>query len=99
MIDEVAYLISKVSKGKDTNGYDITEEKRTEVFVQESGTSRSEFYQAARAGMQISKTFRMSRWDYNGETELEHDGKHYKVERSYPLNVDEIELNCSEVQV
>lgn len=97
MIDEVAFLIKKQAKSKTSDGYDAIQEIKTEVFVKEKATSRNEFYQAARAGMRIDKTLVMSRWDYSGEVQLEHDGNRYKIERTYPLNAEEIELICSEM--
>ncbi len=97
MKDEIAYLISSISKGRDENNYEITEEIRKEIFVEEKGTTRSEFYQAARADMKISKTLVTSQWDYSGETEIEHDGKRYTIIKSFPVSGERIELSCSEM--
>lgn len=97
MKDETAYLISYVSKGRDENGYEITEEVRNEIFVEEKGVTRSEFYQAARADRKISKTLITSELDYSGETVIEHDGKRYSIIKSFPISGERVELSCSEI--
>lgn len=97
MIDEAAYLISQKSNGVDENKNPIISEEKIEIYVEELNVERAEFYQARRAGMSVHKVLKTCRWDYNGEALVEHDGKHYKIERTYPVNLDEIELICSEV--
>lgn len=97
MIDEAAYLISQKSNGVDENKNPIISEEKTEIYAEELKVERAEFYQARRAGMSVHKVLKICRWDYNGETQIEHDGKRYKIERTYPVSLDNIELICSKV--
>jgi hypothetical protein len=97
MVDEAAYLVSQKSTGVDENKNPIIIEDKREIYVEELKVERSEFYQARRTGMSVSKVLKTCRWDYDGETLIEHDGKQYKIERTYPVSLDEIELICSEV--
>ena len=94
---DVCSLIS-VEITKDQDGYDVNKETSREVFCSVAeGVSRSEFYDAYKAGIQLSATFEVFDLDYEKETELEYDGTRYSIIRTYPTGYGTIELSCSEV--
>lgn len=92
--------ISLVSKTKttDPDGYETTTETLTTVKCDSgNGVTRSEFYEAMKAGIKLTSVFEMWACDYGGQSLIEHNGTRYKVERTYPLADGGIQLNCSEI--
>lgn len=92
--------IQLVTVSKSYNEYgEVSEnsvETKTEVMCDSgNGVTRSEFYEAYRAGIKLAAVFEMWSCDYGGQTILEHGGKRYKVERSFPKIDGSIQLNCS----
>ena len=88
-----------VVKTTDADGYDTTTETLTEVMCDSgNGVTRSEFYEAMKAGIKLTAAFEMWACDYGGQKIIEHRGKRYKVERAFPLGDGAIQLNCSEVK-
>jgi hypothetical protein len=86
-----------VVKTTDADGYDTTTETLTEVKCDSgNGVTRSEFYEAMKAGIKLTAAFEMWACDYGGQEYIEHNGKRYKVERAYPLGDGAVQLNCSE---
>lgn len=73
---------------------------RTErvVFVKPRSVSRSEFYQAAQAGLQPSVVLVLSfSTDYEGEKVVEWEGREYSVTRTYHRpDRDSLELTLEE---
>lgn len=59
------------------------------------GIKRSEFYEAYRSGIKLSAAFEMWACDYSGQTIVDYGGKRYKVERTYPISRDVVQLVCS----
>ncbi len=83
----------------DADGYETTVEKLTEVKCDSgNGVTRTEFYEAYKAGLELSAAFEMWECDYGAQKVIEHRGKRYKVERAFPLGDGVIQLNCSEVK-
>lgn len=83
---------------KDEDGYDSIDEIKREIFCSVSdGVSRSEFYEAMKAGVKLSATIEVNDGDYDKEQILEHEGIRYKIERVYPTGYGTLELSCSEV--
>ena len=83
---------------KDEDGYDSINEIKREIFCSVSdGVSRSEFYEAMKAGVKLSATIEVNDGDYDKEQILEHEGTRYKIERVYPTGYGTLELSCSEV--
>lgn len=64
------------------------------VLARVGGVSRSEFYTASAAGMKPSATFSVHPADYQDEKFLVYEGKRYRVLRTYPKSLREIELVC-----
>ena len=88
-----------VVKTTDADGYDNTTETLTTVMCDSgNGVTRSEFYEAMKAGIKLTTAFEMWACDYGGQEYIEHNGKRYKVERAFPLGDGAIQLNCSEIK-
>lgn len=84
---------------EDADGYETFEEKLTEVKCDSgNGVTRAEFYEAMKAGVELSAAFLMWACDYGGQKVIEHRGKRYKVERAFPTGDGALQLNCSEVK-
>ena len=87
-----------MSKVTDSDGYDTITELKTQVFCSVSGVVRSEFYEALKAGIEMSISLEVWEDDYNGAAALEYESKRFKVERSFPTGHGTLQLNCSEVK-
>lgn len=86
-----------VVKTTDADGYDtVTETLITAMCDSGNGVTRSEFYEAMKAGIKLTAVFEMWACDYGGQEHIEHNGKRYKVERAYSLGDGAVQLNCSE---
>ena len=87
-----------ITRTDNEDGYSTAVETFTTVKCDSGkGVTRSEFYEAMKAGLKLSATFEMWACDYGGQEYIKHDGKRYKVERAYPLDDGEMQLNCSEI--
>lgn len=94
--DLCTLIALKISKDKD--GYDSIDEIKREILCSVSdGVSRSEYYEAMKAGVKLSATIEVNDGDYDKEQILEHEGTRYKIERVYPTGYGTLELSCSEV--
>lgn len=82
----------------DADGYKTPQETKTEVFADLQSVRRAEFYDSLRAGVKMAEAFVVRAFDYSGQAYVEHDGKRYKVERTYTKDGEFVELNCSEVE-
>ena len=98
MYDGVATLIMEKTEGRDKYGNPVTEEVRTQVFVQPRGVYNSEFYNAAQLGLHPNLSLYLTnRIDYNGEKIVEYEGKRYSVIRTdWSAQRDGISLICEE---
>lgn len=94
---DVCSLIA-VTKIPDGSKHYITEETATEVFCSVSiGVTRSEFYEAMKAGIKLTATFEVYEDDYTGQELLEHNQTRYRVLRAFPTGYGTLELSCEEV--
>lgn len=73
-------------------------EKR-EVFCNSKGVKRNEFYQAQAQGYRPELCVEIKELDYNGEGHFEHNGKMYRVIRTYPVKNECLELICQALVV
>ena len=64
------------------------------VLARVDGVKRAEFYQAHAAGMQLSAVFTVDSRDYENEAFLVHEGRRYKIARTYPVTGNALELVC-----
>lgn len=73
-----------------TDGY-----TEREVFCNEIGVKRTEFYQAQAAGYKPELCVELMACDYSGEGYFRYSGRLYKVIRTYPAKGERIELTCT----
>jgi SPP1 family predicted phage head-tail adaptor len=91
---DVIELISSTA-GKNLNGFPTaSSETFKQVFANKKSATRSEFYQAAAAGMKVDIVFEIRLVDYSGEKEIRYNSKRHKVIRTYETGGDNIELSC-----
>jgi SPP1 family predicted phage head-tail adaptor len=83
----------------DDIGNQVETETTNEVWAEETGVRRSEFYNAAVTGLKPEKTFIIWANEYDGQTKIEADGVKYKLIRAYnnPSRSEMIELVCEKV--
>jgi hypothetical protein len=68
----------------DTDGFYLpSAETRREVFANRQSVGYSEFYKAAQAGYSAELKIIVRTEEYNGESYAEHEGKRYKILRTY----------------
>lgn len=97
-MDDVAQLV-RLEVKQDADGYDVTTEHTKDVYVGEKSVNRSEFYTSAQAGIEVSTIFTMRCCDYAGEPMIRHNGRLYKIVRSYTQDGEWVELVCSDKAV
>lgn len=98
MYDGVAILKAYGEATFDEYGNESRTITETEVFVQPRGVYAAEYYNAAQLGLKPLITLFMSnRLDYNGQKELEYEGRTYSVIRvDWTAQRDGISLICEE---
>lgn len=94
----VIKVLDKTIAKSDTGFETRNDTTGREIFAEQSGVGRSEFYKAAAAGMPPAVVFTVSEADYQEERLIDFDGKVYKVIRSYPVPNRKIELVCQGVE-
>ncbi|WP_425453320.1 phage head closure protein [Cohnella lupini] len=66
------------------------------VFADEKSVRQSESYQAAAVGLKAEVMFVIWPNEYEGETDLEFNGKLYSVIRTFKRDVRDLEIICIE---
>lgn len=96
--DHLITLI-KVEYGDDTdeNGVEISNRIPTPVLCNKKSVSSSVFYSAKQEGLRPSYVFTINKYEYDGQQEIEYEGKCYRVMRTYEAGYEEIELTVGEV--
>ncbi len=69
----------------------------TTILCDLKSIGRNEFYSAAQAGLRPSLTFKIHKYEYNGEKKVKFEGQEYKVLRTYSENFEELELICERI--
>lgn len=78
----------------DDSGFPIVEEKPMPPILANRLSIRSnEYWQAKQAGVELSYTFEVHEFEYNGEEKMLYEGKEYTIERTYEKG-NLIELIC-----
>jgi len=99
--DEVTLIFEKPS-GTDTEGFGKSPDgEAVTVYANEKSVGFSEFFVAKQAGYTEQKKFDMFTAEYSGQTIAEHNGKRYRVLRTYinPKTSGEfIELTLSDLK-
>ena len=83
-------LINKVMS-VDSLGFPTATETKTTVFCKITSISQTEYYSAGKAGIIPEYRFSVNAIEYDGQKELEYDGKRYGIYRTYLYN-DEMDL-------
>ena len=87
----------KVTRTYDESRHYTEQRQGKEVFCSVcDGVNRVEYYEALKAGIQLSAAFEVNEGDFEGPTELCHGGVLYKIKRSYPTGYGTLELSCAE---
>lgn len=90
-------LLIKVIETDDSDGYETKSEERVEVYCSISdGVTRSEMYEAMKAGIKLTGTAEIWEEDYDKQQLLEYDGIRFKIERAYPTGHGTLELSLSQ---
>lgn len=97
MYKDVIWLCREVKTGTDADGYPITKMRKIKVFANQKSIGTTEFHMSLQSGIRMSAVFEVFAMDYDGQETVEHDGKTYKVQRTYSKGEDRLELHCSEV--
>lgn len=84
-------LISETNT-QDANGVWRSTRTTRDVFAQVDSVTRSEFFEAGRNGLNPEFRFTLFAGDYEGEREVEYNGKSYGIYRTYFARTDVIEL-------
>lgn len=66
--------------------------ERREVYCNEKGVKRNEFYQAATAGVKPELCIEIKAAEYQREEYFEYDGVIYRIVRTYPVKSENLEL-------
>lgn len=90
---EIGYLCTEIEQ-LDSLGkpYKIFEKK--EVFCNEKGVKRNEFYQAQAQGYRPELCVEIREFDYEREGHFEYNGTMYRIIRTYPVKNECLELIC-----
>jgi SPP1 family predicted phage head-tail adaptor len=81
----------------DEIGNQIPIEVKNSIFCDVKSVGRTEFYNAAVNGLKPTIIFVIHSYEYNGEKQVEFEGKKYKVIRTYATGPEEVELTCEKV--
>lgn len=97
MNDVVTLICGKVVK--DAEGYPtLSIISESEVFADVSSVKRQQKDSAYRRGYNASLTVRLYRNEFCDENYLEFDGRKYEIKDTYNLDLDVIELTCSDAR-
>lgn len=94
-------LVKLVSYAKtpDADGYDesSTPTEREIWCSFAEGVSRTEYYEAAKAGVRLSATVEIWEDDYQGERELRYGDRRFQIGRTWPTGRGTLQLYLTEV--
>ena len=76
-------VLVRIEAGENDLGDPITIRTKKPILCDVSSVGRNEHYQAAAHGLKPELVFVISKWDYDGEKEVEFEGKKYNVLRTY----------------
>lgn len=90
-MDAVCTLISKTYT-QDESGFPVATDTTYETFCQVGSVTRAEFFNAGKAGMTPEYVFTINAVEYDGQPEVEYEGKRYTIYRTYRTDEDMMEL-------
>ena len=95
---DIGYLCTEVEKLDSLRKpYKVYEKQ--EVYLNEKGVKRNEFYQASAQGYRPELCVEIRESDYNREGHFEYQGTMFRVIRTYPVKNECIELTCQALVV
>ena len=71
--------------------------RHVEIYAEEIGTKRAEFYAGLAAGLKPEKTLRIFAFEYENEKIAEIDGVRYQITRTYPVDDERLELILTDI--
>lgn len=86
-----------VTVTQDSYANEVRTETTQSVYCNIKGVMRSEFYSALAEGLKPSITVEMRAEEYSDQEYVIANGKRYKVQRTYPIRWENVELTCGEV--
>lgn len=94
-----AVCMVSAAKNEDASGHYTKELKGKTILCSVcDGVGWTEYYNAAKAGIQLDITVELWPEDYNGEKHLCYDGKLYDIKRTFPSGHGTLFLSCAEVE-
>ena len=90
----VAFYLLSASYSQDSIGQWVKTIEKRQVFGQVSSVTANEFFAGGQNGYKPDIRITMFAYDYQGEDDLELDGKIYTVYRTYFARTDTVELYC-----
>lgn len=90
---EVVILLTQ-KKVTNEFGDTITVEEERKIYANKKSIRQSEFYQAMSNDLKPEIMFEVTVFEYHDEKNLLHNGKRYKVIRTYHTSGDRMELVC-----
>ena len=93
MISDVITLVG-VTRSQNSIGAWEVSEQYNEVYAEVDSVSRSEWFEAGKAGLRAEFRFTIFLGDWHGEEIVEYNGQRYGVYRTYHRTNDRIELYC-----
>lgn len=114
MNNELIELVTVIGNEENKNGFQTEEHvEKVKVFAEVKSVGRTEFYEAVRAGMQVSIIFVIDADDFRlseheitvgGETKkvkaskIIYNGTTYLIHRTYRNHYGLLEMTCREVE-
>ncbi|AGM99848.1 phage head closure protein [Streptococcus iniae] len=93
--NEITLIVKKIT-GQDKLKQNITEEVKTKMLCRKQSITRSEFYQANQAGIRPSLIVDIHSFEYDNQELAEFDGKRYRIIKTYPVDLEILELTLTE---
>ena len=93
------HKITRIAKriiGTDKLKQNITEEVKSVLLCRKKSITRSEFYQANQAGIRPSLVVDIHSFEYDNQELAEFEGKRYRVIKTYPVDLETLELTMTE---
>lgn len=110
MYKDIIALIA-VTQGKDSDGFSTEVEHSYDVFADKKSVTRAEFYSSLQAGVNATAVFITRLCDFDEATftdlqnvkheatRLQHNGKKYKILRTYTKDNEMLEITCTDLGV
>lgn len=90
------YELKLIQKDTDYDeiGNPIPVENPVPILCGKKSVGRTEFYDAAANDLKPVIIFEIHGYEYNGETEVEFEGKRYTIMKTYEVDFETLELTC-----